>query len=62
VNLVEMVDAIIDDGGKGEEVVNTLIKYGHLPPDANTRPAGKTAAQVEQIESIRAKFQSMGGI
>jgi hypothetical protein len=60
-NLAEMIDSVITEGGDGQQVVEMLIQYGHLPPDANTRPAGKTAEQVKAVELIAAKLTSLDG-
>lgn len=57
-NVAELIDSVIDNGGDGQAVVSELIKYGHLPPDANDRPAGKTAQEVRTVEELRTKMQT----
>jgi len=40
--------------GDGAAIVSHLIDYGHLPPDANTRPAELTARQCRFAERATA--------
>ena len=56
-NVAEMIDATIANGGDGQKIVDMLIGYGHLPLDANTRPAQQTA---EEIETLYAAAQALG--
>ena len=52
-NVAEMIDAVIDTGGRGPQVIEMLIEYGHMPPDANTRPAKQTAQEIEMLYEAR---------
>lgn len=52
-NLAEMIDATLAEGGHGEEIVEMMIEYGHLPKDANVRPAGETAREIAAFQAVR---------
>ena len=52
-NVAEMIDATVAAGGDGDAVVKMLIEYGHLPYDANERPAGQTTSELRQLGEIR---------
>jgi hypothetical protein len=58
-NLSEMIDSVIDTDGDGRAVVKMLISYGHLPPDADDRPAGLTARQCALAEQFTTKFLAL---
>ena len=52
-NVAEMIDATIANGGDGDAIIKMLIEYGHLPYDANERPAGQTTSELRQLGEIR---------
>ena len=39
--------------GDGQDIVDMMISYGHLPKDANRRSAGETAREIEAFKALR---------
>ena len=52
-NVAEMIDSTVANGGDGDAIIKMLIEYGHLPYDANERPAGQTTSELRQLGEIR---------
>lgn len=40
------------DSAAAKRVLTVLIQEGHVPPDANTRPAGMTAKQCALVDDL----------
>ena len=59
-DVAEMIDATIDRGGGGAQIVEMLVDHGHMPPDANTRPAQQTAQEIKALYAARQFFIESG--